>query len=479
MATTIDLVKDSTMQGIKNQLELQNAFLAVLAKKESEVNINSWQAVQSVVRAGLHEKLFSIGDQFICKKVTSFSKKNDFLSSNSAWSVNVSVFMSRQTAIKEEYRFEYYDGSWYFENNAVTLSDYGISLLKGTPAEGNYLSLVPYTSQLVFDVIGFDIDPPADKKYKHSMTLMCHSAERRCPYNTSQALYYAENGLETGTYYFYIPSVSNDESSPAGSYNFTLTNSVPPGGQILINWLSGVDILDAKISTVSDCMSETYIESDVAVSVGDAGTFLGTADGKSENLNDYWSARYGKYDWETSDARQWCNATVESGGWNPKNVFARVPFWADSTYGFLCNLDPEFVSVLGNVKKYSAKIEWTDDYDTFGNRVDKIMITGTKETEDRVFILSEEELYSEDNNDVEEGKVYQYFEDALDTPTPYNTPCDIKIKYATFGGVITWWTRSPNKENSGYGFMVYADGRIDSAVAAHSSQWIVPAVSIV
>lgn len=479
MATTIDLVKDSTMQGIKDQLELQNAFLAVLAKKESEVNINSWQAVQSIVRAGLHDKVFSIGDQFICKKIKNFSMKSDFISSSSAWSIDVRVFMSRQTAIKEEYRFDYYDGSWYFEDKAVTLSDYGISLLKGTPIEGNYMSFVPYLSQLVFDIIGFDNDMPADKKYKHSMTLMCHTGEGRGPYNGSQALYYAENGLEAGTYYFEIPNVSNDVPSPAGNYNFTLTNAVPAGGQILINWLLGVDILDAKISTVSDCMSETYIESNVAVSVGEVGTFLGIADGRSENLNDYWSARYGKYDWETSDVRQWCNATVKSGGWKPQNVFARAPFWVDNTYGFLCDLDPEFVNVLGEVKKYSAKIEWTEDYDLSDNRIDKIAITGIKETADKVFILSEEELYSEDNNAVEEGKAYRYFEDALDKPTPYNTPCDAKIKYSTLGSTVLWWTRSPNNENSGYGFVVYKDGRIGSAVAANSKQWIVPAVSIV
>ena len=66
MAETIDLVRDSTMQGIARSV-------AAIAANTGGFKINSFADVQAIVRAGMADKVFAIGDQIIAEKETAIT----------------------------------------------------------------------------------------------------------------------------------------------------------------------------------------------------------------------------------------------------------------------------------------------------------------------------------------------------------------------------------------------------------------------
>ncbi|GAA6286146.1 hypothetical protein F190043G2_28170 [Blautia caecimuris] len=63
----MDIMKESTLQSIASNLQLQNALLAAIAGAEpGSIKIDSFAQVQELVSTGLAEKIFAVGDQLIC-----------------------------------------------------------------------------------------------------------------------------------------------------------------------------------------------------------------------------------------------------------------------------------------------------------------------------------------------------------------------------------------------------------------------------
>ena len=60
-------MKESTLQSIASNLQLQNALLAAIAGAEpGSIKIDSFAQVQELVSTGLAPKIFAVGDQLIC-----------------------------------------------------------------------------------------------------------------------------------------------------------------------------------------------------------------------------------------------------------------------------------------------------------------------------------------------------------------------------------------------------------------------------
>lgn len=68
-------------------------------------------------------------------------------------------------------------------------------------AVGDQLTCQRGSTTLVWDIIGFDIDTPADKQFTHSMTLQLHEVFDFVQFNAPAAMYYAEEELAAGTYH--------------------------------------------------------------------------------------------------------------------------------------------------------------------------------------------------------------------------------------------------------------------------------------
>jgi hypothetical protein len=333
--------------------------------------ITTWAGVQGVVRAGLADKLFSIGDQF--------------------------------------------------------LAEYG-----GTP--------------FVWDVIGIDHDKPSNQLYEHSLTIQAHDCLLNCQFDASEALFYTESGLAAGTYNF---------AHGGTSYQFTLTQPVPAGGQLTFPWAYDTDILTTKVSSFPSRTSTTAIET-VGISVGIGGSTLSP-------INDISRCRYGSNNYLESSIREWLNSDSASHAWTPQTIYDRPSTGAPySGAGFLNRLDPELVAVLGAVDKQVARNTVTDG-------------GGQDLFSDKVFLLSRVEVYGGNEGVITGEKPYDYYASMASSPTTAALDGRIKLLGSS---ARTWWLRSPLPGNSDTPRYVHTDGQVNR-YHAHYAIGAAPACCIV
>ena len=372
------------------KMDTQNVLLAgLLESRSGSIKPTSWTNVQALVRAGLHKKVFSIGDQLVCQKG----------SSNITW-----------------------------------------------------------------DVIGIDHDTPADSQFTHSMTLQMHECLPNMVYDVPEALYYAENGLEAGTYNFTIQSGYETSYGGGKTYQFTLENNVPVGGQLTFGWTNNTLAVNAKITSYASATSATQIEQ-VSVAEGNSGTSLGTTDGTTTNLNHIHKVRFGNNYYSESAVRQFINSDGAIGNaWTYKNKFDRPPAWAADTAGFLNDLDSDFLSVLGISNKVTV--------------ISTVNGGGSVTINDKFFLLSKSEVFA--GNEVtlvDEGSPYPYYSDYSDLSNAGINADSNRIKYRN-NIAQGWWLRSPVNANASHARTVGATGNIPPSFSSNS-YGISPACNVI
>lgn len=316
--------------------------------------------------------------------------------------------------------------------------------------------------ELVWDVIGIDHDTPSDSQFKHSITLQLHDCCENFQFDAPEAMYYCTNELPAGTYYF---TIQNYDAAYGGntSYYFTLTNTVPAGGQIDFRWGHNVKASECKISTYKSPASLDCIET-VNVNEGTEGNFLGVTDGTYENMNHAQRLRYGSNNWKQSAVKQWLNsADDENLWWNSAGRFDRAPSYIDKP-GFLNGIDADFLSVLGKINKRTALNNVTD-----GGKYE--------DSTELMFFISYSEAYSGLENAVKEGEPYPYYKDYSKLLDAGIGADDNRIKY--FSGLAKyWWLRSPNAGNAYSVRGVGTNGDVYSCEARYVSA-IAPACCVV
>ena len=292
--------------------------------------------------------------------------------------------------------------------------------------------------KLVWDIIGIDHDVPADKQFTHSMTLQLHDCLASMQYDGTEALFYCETELAAGTYHFTLLSGYDTTYGGGKTYQFTLTQPVPAGGQIMFPWGYNTQAASTKVSTYASRTATAAIES-VSVVEGTEGTSLGTADGNTANMNHTHRIRYGSNNWVESAMRQWINSDKAAGSvWTPQTKFDRPPSWAASTAGFLNGIDADFLEVIGETEKVTCRNTVTDG-------------GGSDITTDKFFLLSRREVYAGNEvSGVIEGEPYPYYSDYSDLSVAGTGNDTNRIKYRN-GSPQYWWLRTPH---SGNGFTV-------------------------
>lgn len=449
----IDLVKNST-------LEVTNKLLAAIASNTGGLTIKSFSDLQQLTRLGLASKVVSIGDQISCEKATSITAAVSGTGVTAA-TVDFEKFRKETKTTAGAYAF-IYDGAWKLDNKAADLAAYGITVT-GMPANGDVVTVTEKTETLVWDVIGIDHDTPTNKKYKHSITLQLHDCYTSAQFDAPEALYYAPDGLAAGTYNFTLLSGYETAYGGGKTYQFTLTKAVPAGGQITFPWTYQKQASTVLVSTYENATSSTAIES-VSVTEGSEGTNLGTADGNTENMNYTRKFIYGSNRWLHSSIRQWLNSDKAANAWwKPQNVFDRPPSNI-TTAGFLTNMDNEFMSAIGKVKKRTARDTVADG-------------GGYEDTDELIFLLSRSEMYGGLENNVNEGEPYPYYVNYSDLSTSGTGADTNRIKYQN-GTAKYWWLRSPAIGNSSYVHRVFSTGNINGN-NAYNSAGVAPACCIV
>ena len=297
--------------------------------------------------------------------------------------------------------------------------------------------------EILLDVVDHrTVLDPADNTEKPAMFLLMHSVIYSKQFDAVEALFYAEEGLAAGTYHF---TIQNYDASYGGdkTYQFTLTQALPAGGQIVLDWPYNVQLLGRSVKTYASTTATVQIEAAV-LSEGTGGTDLGTTDGTAENLNHIHRARYGSNNYKESAIRQWINsAAVANAWWAPTNIFDRPASYANLP-GLLHGMDSEFLAV---VKAITIPCKTNNTYE---------LPEWTKDTaytvEDRFWLASRDEMGFGVER-VAEGSVLASYNGAGNTD---------RIKYDVSNGSTArlWWLRSPYPGLAGSARYVYTDGSL-------------------
>lgn len=291
---------------------------------------------------------------------------------------------------------------------------------------------------LLFDVVAHNHHKNPNNAAAPTMTLLLHNIIYSRPFDGAEAVYcvteenYPE-GLPAGTYHFLPPSdyLTNAELEGWTGIQFTTTQVVPAGGQIVIvGWESG-NISAKKISTFESNAAMTAIESGLTLSDGKGGTSIGTIHKYNEDADGYMNVlqrlRYGNSNWNESNIRQWLNSDAASGWWTPTHSLDRLSSTYANLEGFLNGINPEFAAVLGEVDVATQK---NNAFENDNQRGDIVYTT-----RDKVFLLSNNEVgYNVEG--IAQGSVVDFYDGAANADR-------IKYDYASTATARGWWLRSP------------------------------------
>ena len=317
-------------------------------------------------------------------------------------------------------------------------------------------------------VRGHNHHAAANKKLAHTMTLEAKyvygtaaGTYKTLVFDAYEALYYAAEELPAGTYNFVWSYATSNVVS--GTFQFTLANPVPAGGQIVLGTNSNTNaITSCKIATYGAIAGTAAIESGIVVTEGSEGVNLGTINSTSatnENLNCGQRILFGSNNYAQSAARQWLNSKAAAGSvWTPTNKFDRRPSWAASNSGFMLGLPADFIAAV-----QTAAIPCRTNSVFEVNSLDGTEYTTNQvyTLKDKFFLLSRPEIYGTwDSATYKDGELLEFYEGLTDTE---------RIKYDAAGSARNCWLRSPYPGGAGGERAVGTSGALSyySAIVAN------------
>lgn len=362
--------------------------------------------------------------------------------------VETSVHIDTLTAIS----------TWADVRNAVRL---GLGATLFPPGYEFEVNIPNSSNKIIFVVRGHDTIKPKNSRLTHSMVLETKfvfgnngTSYSSVQFDAVEALYYAETALAPGTYTIYW---NESYYLSAGDYQFTTTQEIPAGGQIVFN--------GSSVTTYSTVGGTTALETGISFISGSEGTALGTTG--SGNLNSVQRACYGNNNYAQSAARQLINSSAASGAvWTPQNKFDRPPSWVSSYSGFLTQLDEEFLNV---VETAIIPCRTNNVYEVESLDGKQFSLTSTYELYDKFFLLSRPEIFGDyDSTSVKDGVLLDYFN---------GLSASEKIKRDVNGTARVCWARSPFPYGAGSVRCLYSNGGLSNYYAS-SSYGVAPACII-
>ena len=458
----IDLFTETTCKQIATAC-------AQIAVNTGGYKLTNYADAQAIVRMGYAPRYFHIGDQIVVEKETSMNatvgNSEGETPGITAASVDPDAFIAAvHTVHGGDYEFTFNGAEWHYNGAPVNLADYGISVT-GTPVHGDEVIVHETAAKLYFDVIDIDKDTPSDPQFTHSLTLQLHEVYVDMQYCARQAAFAFPDGLAAGAYKFTVgahPWVAGDVNKVL---TFTLANDIAAGGQLVFNGSYNATLVGTTITAFASTTSTTAAET-VTMIEGNTGTDLGTIlRSKTDAINSIDRALLGSNNWLESAMRQYLNSDKAAGSvWTPQSVFDRPPTWAATTAGFLHGIDPDFVAVLGNVKKKTGLNTISDG-------------GGTATHDEKVFLLSRSEVFMGDEYAGGEDTPYAYYKNYSDNQSASTGADKNRIKYRA-GAAKYWWLRSPNAGTAYYVRLVNPSGAWNHSIATRAGG-VAPACCIV
>lgn len=318
---------------------------------------------------------------------------------------------------------------------------------------------------LPFDVVSFD---PVIKEGSNDpvpgLWLQSHYAMDGVQFGASRAAYYCQEALAAGTYIFEITTTWS--KAVAGKYQFTTTQEIPAGGQIVIGknndfytWAAPDTAPSAwKVHTFPTVGSTTALETNLAVTTVSEGTVLFTLSSAAKyNANgegNLQSCGYGYNRWAFSSMRKWLNSDAVAGQWWVASDNADRPAQQLATLdGFMKGFESDFLSVLGKVKVTTAL-----------NTVSDTDIGASEDTYDTFFLASLEQEYIAPQAAGVEGAYWPYWKERLGLNSPQAQGSGganvnhIRYAYDARTSSLNCRLRSANRNYAGHPWVVLTSG---------------------
>lgn len=291
-------------------------------------------------------------------------------------------------------------------------------------------------TMLEWVVRAHDCHKPANKRLTHSMTLELKQLYSNADgsyvpieFSSFQALLYAHSEMAPGTYNFGVQG-STYSADNGKTFQFTLTQAVPVGGQIWLDVARNKSVITGTIESYENANAADYIES-VEITEGNEGSSLGITDGSV--LNHPHRYTLGSNNYAQSSIRQWLNSKEAVGNvWKQATYFDVAPSWIDELNGFMHGLPENFLEVVAPaviICRTNSVCE-TKSIDGTEFNTDELY-----ELEDKFFILSQGEIYGTyESDDLQDGALLDYYKNLTNAE---------RKKYDKAGVARTAWLRSP------------------------------------
>lgn len=273
---------------------------------------------------------------------------------------------------------------------------------------------------LPWDIVAFGNFEEADGEIKPGMVIQSHYAMQGVQFDASEAIYIAESAMPAGTYHFTIGTNWGTHCVAGKSYQFTIAQEIPAGGQILVGRLNQIYTWGAtdnapstwRVHTFASNSATTPLETNLELTEGTGGTDIGTVASSTKygtsGTNNLQRAAYGYNRWSQSANRQFYNSNAAAGAWwTPQNPYDRAPEQLASVQGFMKGFDEEFLNIIKPVKVTTA-LNTVSDTD-FGT---------SESTYDTFFLPSLEQEYIVPQLAGVEGDFWPYWKERLGLTSP-------------------------------------------------------------
>lgn len=319
---------------------------------------------------------------------------------------------------------------------------------------------------LPWDIVAFGNFEEADGEIKPGMVIQSHYAMQGVQFDASEAIYIAESAMPAGTYHFTIGTNWGTHCIAGKTYQFTTTQEIPAGGQIMVGRLNQIYIWGApdnapstwRVHTFASNSATTPLETNLELTEGTGGTDIGTVASSTKygtsGTNNLQRAAYGYNRWSQSANRQFYNSNAAAGAWwTPQNPYDRAPEQLASVQGFMKGFDEEFLNIIKPVKVTTAL-----------NTVSDTDLGTSESTYDTFFLPSLEQEYIVPQLAGVEGDYWPYWKERLGLTSPQaqgaagTNPRHIRYAYNAKTSAQSCRLRSAYRGAAYYAWAVFAAG---------------------
>lgn len=344
---------------------------------------------------------------------------------------------------------------------------------------------------LPFDIVAMRDVTDADGNTVPGMILQAHWVLPGVQFDASEASYVASAIIPAGTYYIEIGQNWGNNCKANYKYEFTTTQDVPVGGQIVMTrsgnnqytwgapdqnpstWVVYTFTSNASTTPIEGPLSLTEYTNEQSPSSTSLGTLLSSTKYSLNGINNLQRAAYGYNRWSQSAMRQWLNSdAVASSWWEPKNPFDRQPQQLSSMRGFMAGLDSDFLSIIKPVTITTAL-----------NTISDSEIGTSETTIDTFFCASLEEEYCVPQLAGVEGAYWPYWKERLELDSPQASGADnanvnhirysisnhssaqyVRLRSASRGYAYSTWNVGSTGYVNGGTYATYSNGSCPACV---------------